>query len=723
MGKHLRLFNAIPTRQSKIACGLLLALLALMLVIPFTTPLHRWGDTSTYYMQISSISEDFDIEYSPEDIQRALDNRFDDLPAGLFLIKTDSGHYYYGKEYSYALFAAPFYSFFGDQGILLFNVVLFWLMIFLGYLYLRRTNTDLVALGTSAAFFFISTAFVYIFWVHVEIYNMFLITAGIFFWLTYRNNNNYRYLMIAAVIFGIATVAKLPNCLIFAPIVCYELLNINRKHAFLMLALFLLPIVAFCGIFYLSTGTPTFYGGDRLYYTNTFPFTDGYDIENEAGNAAFSVDGGTSALIIDPGNLGVIPYNLFYYIFGRFTGMVWYYPFTIFAIVPIMLGLAYALAKPSTPNALSKNITKNKEKYLILLGILLNITFFVVIIGNNYLGGQHAVGNRYFYIYPAFLFLISHIDPKKVLAFSVIAAAILMPVITDPIGNSGSPQEITFSFPYKHLPVEYSQIDNLPMWKNQVRYTDYRLYGLDVNSENHGGTLTVTGHSEFLARANEKIDTFKFFLFSEIDENKVEVRLGNRSEIRTLDKDDTHIISFPAARPVYSDNRYYLYKLSISSDSGICLIPISNMIVKPYRFGTIITFGKTGTAQQYQVAGWSGPEDGFTWTDGHNAVLAVRPETIDSDLTLKIIASPYLGGGTLDQQRVTVYVNEHQIGEWLFNRPGIQEKTITIPHDMLEGEIQYIAFGLPDAVSPKDLGQSEDKRDLALAVRSMVIDC
>ena len=262
MGKHLRLFNAIPTRQSKIACGLLLALLALMLVIPFTTPLHRWGDTSTYYMQISSISEDFDIEYSPEDIQRALDNRFDDLPAGLFLIKTDSGHYYYGKEYSYALFAAPFYSFFGDQGILLYNVVLFWLMTLMGYLYLRRTNTDLVALGTSAAFFFVSTAFVYTFWVHAEIHNMFLITAGIFFWLTYRNNKDYRYLMIAAVIFGIATVAKLPNCLIFAPIACYELLNINRKHAFLMLALFLLPIVTFCGIFYLSTGTPTFYGGD-----------------------------------------------------------------------------------------------------------------------------------------------------------------------------------------------------------------------------------------------------------------------------------------------------------------------------------------------------------------------------------------------------------------------------------------------------------------------------
>jgi hypothetical protein len=209
-----------------------------------------------------------------------------------------------------------------------------------------------------------------------------------------------------------------------------------------------------------------------------------------------------------------------------------------------------------------------------LLGVLLNIAFFVVIIGNNYLGGQHAVGNRYFYIYPAFLFLINYVDPKKVLAFIIIATAVLMPVIADPIGNSGTPQKITFSFPYKYLPAEYSQIDNLPIWQNQIRYADYKLYGLDANFEHHEGTLTVTGHSEFLVRANKNVDAFKFLLFSEIDENRVEVRLANKSETRTLDKDDVHIISFPAAQPIYSDNRYYLYKLSISSNRGICLKPI-----------------------------------------------------------------------------------------------------------------------------------------------------
>ncbi|WP_250986462.1 sulfatase-like hydrolase/transferase [Methanoculleus oceani] len=141
-----------------------------------------------------------------------------------------------------------------------------------------------------------------------------------------------------------------------------------------------------------------------------------------------------------------------------------------------------------------------------------------------------------------------------------------------------------------------------------------------------------------------------------------------------------------------------------------------------YKSETEILFGKEGNAQTYQLAGWSGPEEGFTWTDGHNAVLAVQPENTDSDLALKITASPYLSGEALDQQRVTVYVNEHWVGEWLFDQPGTQEKTVLIPHNVLEGEIQYIAFEFPDATSPKDLGRSEDERDLAIAVHSMEIE-
>ncbi|MCP1714725.1 hypothetical protein J2T58_000565 [Methanocalculus alkaliphilus] len=145
-----------------------------------------------------------------------------------------------------------------------------------------------------------------------------------------------------------------------------------------------------------------------------------------------------------------------------------------------------------------------------------------------------------------------------------------------------------------------------------------------------------------------------------------------------------------------------------------------------YQLNTPIIFGVNGTAQQYQLTGWSGPEEGFTWTSGYQAGLALQMEDTDTDLTLTILASPYFGGGALDQQHVIIQVNGQKIGEWVYDTPGLQEKSILIPQWALsDDEIQYITFELPDAMSPRELGQSEDGRDLALAVRSMVIvvDC
>ncbi len=154
-----------------------------------------------------------------------------------------------------------------------------------------------------------------------------------------------------------------------------------------------------------------------------------------------------------------------------------------------------------------------------------------------------------------------------------------------------------------------------------------------------------------------------------------------------------------------------------------------------YEYGTVILFGIDGTAhrldKQYQVTGWSYPETRHTWTDGHSAILAIQTKSTDSDLILTIFATPYLSGEDVDQQRVSVKVNGQQVGELIFDQPGtwvsgslygFQEKKITIPHDVLKEGIQYLIFELPDAISPKELGISEDGRDLALAVRSIIID-
>ena len=154
--------------STRVIILLFIILFAGLVSLAYLSPVHRWGDTSTYYMMIDSITNDKDIKYESKDIQRAFEKQFDDLPAGLLLVKDNIGNFYYAKEYTYSLIASLFYWLLGNNGILVFNSILFFIMIMLGYFYLKFNNSEMVSFFTSFCYFIISTAFIYIFWIHAE---------------------------------------------------------------------------------------------------------------------------------------------------------------------------------------------------------------------------------------------------------------------------------------------------------------------------------------------------------------------------------------------------------------------------------------------------------------------------------------------------------------------------------------------------------------------------
>ncbi len=552
-----------------------LLLLGGLAIITYAAPVHRFADGSTYYMQITSIAKDFDIQYQPVDIQRALTNTFDDLPNGLFLIKTDEGNYFYGKEFSYALFAAPFFLLLGDHGILFFNGLMLWGMIFMGYLYLeRKGNSRALSCIVSALFFLLSTAFVYLFWIHVEIYNMFLITAGIFCCTRFFDTQQDKYLVLAALVFGVATVAKISNCLLFIPFIAYELYTRQFKRVAAIICIFLLPVLFFYGYFYLETGSMTFYGGNRMYYLDQFPYTGGFDGANEIGHPAFSVEEGRISGLLNTDIWAKSPLNLFYYFFGKFTGMVWYYPLTVFALLTFVIGILAAKKRDDNKQTLLSIIREDPVQYLILLGIILNILFFVIIIGNNYLGGQHAVGNRYFYIFPAFLFLITRINVKVIVPFILIALFTVVPVIANPIETSMVPELHTFRFPYTELPLEYSQINNLPLWIHKYTYPDATLYDIDGNSVSVNNTIFQKWVSTLVIKPLTKVDHMEIIVGSEEkSEADITIISGNVHADLMLTAGNPKKIEIPLKDPVYHDNEYRLYEISIRSPSSIFMLP------------------------------------------------------------------------------------------------------------------------------------------------------
>ncbi|MDD4651756.1 MAG: sulfatase-like hydrolase/transferase [Methanothrix sp.] len=139
-----------------------------------------------------------------------------------------------------------------------------------------------------------------------------------------------------------------------------------------------------------------------------------------------------------------------------------------------------------------------------------------------------------------------------------------------------------------------------------------------------------------------------------------------------------------------------------------------------YAPGFIIHFGINGGEDQYLGYGWSGPENGFRWTDGQTAVFECSLPKPGVDLMLNMSFAPFLAGQT-NSQRLSIWINDYKLRD-LSLTCDMPILLIKIPRDCFNEKIQKIKFDLPDAISPGILGVSADSRKLGIAVRTLSID-
>jgi hypothetical protein len=139
-----------------------------------------------------------------------------------------------------------------------------------------------------------------------------------------------------------------------------------------------------------------------------------------------------------------------------------------------------------------------------------------------------------------------------------------------------------------------------------------------------------------------------------------------------------------------------------------------------YKWGSTIQFGFLGNAELYQTRGWSFPEDGFTWTDGHRASLVIPITNPESEVILRINLRALLHQEKIEKQTVHVLVNGQNAGKWMITKPGFHEHRVTIPETYFTNpDYMEITFNIPDATSPEQLEVSKDKRCLGIAVRTV----
>ena len=152
-------------------------------------------------------------------------------------------------------------------------------------------------------------------------------------------------------------------------------------------------------------------------------------------------------------------------------------------------------------------------------------------------------------------------------------------------------------------------------------------------------------------------------------------------------------------------------------------------------YGMTIFFGLGGDSERVRVRGWSHTEPHFTWSDGHSAALGIRLLPPKHPIRLHFKMAGMTASPRVPFQVVDVHVNSEKVATWEVGEQGVF--TLIVPRRFLAAPKQapgapppfiaepgtrlLIEFMIPHAISPHELGQSEDRRRLGLQLAELRI--
>ena len=147
--------------------------------------------------------------------------------------------------------------------------------------------------------------------------------------------------------------------------------------------------------------------------------------------------------------------------------------------------------------------------------------------------------------------------------------------------------------------------------------------------------------------------------------------------------------------------------------------PVAVLRRRPqYEYGTEITFGLLGNADDFLGFGWSSPMSNGCWNNGHSSSLKIKLAVPESDLLLKAILRPYIRTD-VPEQTIHVLANGTTIDLWSASEQKVHQFRAVVPKALIHSPETEIRFHLPNAVSPRSIGAGGDRRKLAILMRSL----
>jgi len=589
-------------RTTRLALGALtLLLVAFPLVLPRPgVPSSLKADEPAYLAMALSLAHDGDLRCELRDLRRLVE-AFPLAPTHNLILMSDDGWrtVYFGKPYAYSLFAAPAAALAGAGGVVAFNMALALGMVWLGTLYLSQHNRSGPAALFSAGFFLVSAGFAYVFWIHPEVFNMAAVALSLFL-LVYRfgppppGSSRWRRLRrtlwndatrpaLAGAALGLAVYNK-PMLLALGLPALYLYGWRHRRLARLAawsLGL-ALSVGALAGLAWTLTGHPTAYMGaargsfevcdpDEMPVEPVAPPPEApAGLENPtgrpaAGSAARPPKASWSWILRVPDlRPRELAENLTYFLVGRHTGLLLYFPFALVATVLFLVherrsGLRWAIALSTAAVAL----------------------IFLLWIPFNWHGGGGFIGNRYFVnAYPAFLFLVTRLGPLWTTGAGYLAGGLFLgSILFTPLGRAVASPTLQFhvrSPVFRPFPVELS-LRQIPGYQNQ-NFGSVLIRGRDDQILQRGDSLWVRGadRTELWIVSVAPLDRLLFSVTSFAEKNRVELALpGDRAELTwggPRPGERTRVVELAPARPTrvrWTDGvPLWVYRLEAAAETG-----------------------------------------------------------------------------------------------------------------------------------------------------------
>jgi len=569
-----------------VSLALFLLIFPLTLAKPGVPPSLK-ADEPAYFMMAQSLAFDRDLELRTPDIERVY-REFPFRQVSNLIVESDDGWrtVYYGKPYIYSLLAAPFVRLAGADGMLACNMLLFLAMVWMGWRYLARYNSEGLALLFAAGFFFLSTAFGYVFWLQAEIFNMAAVCACFYLGFDRPAEEGGRKALLLALASGAALALAAYNKPVYAALALPLVVAWARQRRWARAATWIggaaLAGLLCIGGAWLLTGHFSAYLGvarqgvvlcepDRMPIgpspaapAASAPSPAGDEDAPPPASAAAPAKPALNAWSWIFARPEVSPRefleNAGYFLWGRHTGLLLYLPF---ALVATLLFLAHA--------------RRSLDRWLLLVALGGVAFFFLFFIFFNWHGGGGFLGNRYFVsVYPAFLFLVTRIAPRwSVPAGFAYAGLFLGTIVLAPLGL-GAPeptlQAHARNWPYRFFPLELT-LRNVPGYQ-RLALGSVRILGSQEVMLPQGEAAWLRGASraELWLLSEKPLRHPSFFVRSEAPQNRVRLDMeGAHADLRFGNAGDGQQVELdpgPGDVLYRLGETFHVYRLIARTESG-----------------------------------------------------------------------------------------------------------------------------------------------------------